>query len=104
MMSKLINNLVITLVIVKSKSPKLTIWRNKDEAIIVGRTSVKLSREEDTLVVEINGIKEISRSSGIFRFKAGTSLSYQVIDGKEVAVIEYPPEVHRYKKVRAAKK
>lgn len=66
-------------------------------AKIAGKTSVKLSRDAEDLIVGISGIKEKSTGGGLFSWKAGTSISYEIIDGKEVAVIKYPSEVHRYK-------
>ena len=63
---------------------------------IVGKPKVEIKREDDILVVKIGEVKLKSGARGLFRWRGGTSISFEVVDGKEVAVITRPEKVHRY--------
>jgi hypothetical protein len=66
---------------------------------LAGRASVRLTREKDELVLKVSGIKlKQEGAGGLYEWKGGTSITFEVINGREIAVIELPPEVHRYRK------
>lgn len=63
---------------------------------ITGKPKVEITRDGNNLVVKIGEVKLRSEVRGLFEWKGGTSISFEVIDGKEVAVITRPEEIHRY--------
>lgn len=66
---------------------------------IMGDTSVKLSVTKNNLVVEISGIK-VKGEGGLIRPKVGTTITTIYKDGQAYSVIEYPPEIHTYTRIR----
>lgn len=67
-------------------------------AAIIGKPKVQITREGGNLLVKMGKVKLKSEARGLFKWKGGTSISFEVIDGKEVAVITRPEEVHHYQK------
>jgi hypothetical protein len=65
---------------------------------IIGTPKVQITRDSGNLLVKIGAVKLKSEARGLFKWKGGTVISFEEIDGKEVQVITLPAEVHHYQK------
>lgn len=64
------------------------------------KRTVSLKRDGDELIAELSAAREKTDASGLMSWKAGTTISREVVDGKIVTYVEYPAEIHKYKKVK----
>jgi hypothetical protein len=63
---------------------------------IIGKPSVTITRDSDSLLVKISEVRLKSDATGFYTWKGPVSVSREVINGKLVSTTTLPESTHRY--------